>query len=78
MSFDEAPMKAATTPAAPFVQVPICIVANHTFNAAGLRRSSVTNKPNATIKTPLAVNSMCVLTMPRNHSTADGGMNPTT
>jgi len=36
MSFDEAPMKAAATPAAPLVHVPICKVANHTFNAAGL------------------------------------------
>ncbi len=26
----------------------------------------------------LAVNSMCAITMPRNHATADGGMNPTT
>ena len=57
MSFDETPMKAAATPAAPFIHVPICNVPNHTFNAAGLRRSSLTRKPNATIKTPLAVNS---------------------
>src|SRR6185369_9697861 len=77
MSFDEAPMKAAATPAAPFVQVPICSVANHTFNAAGLRRSSVTRNPNATINTPLAVNSMCAITIPRNHATAEGGINPT-
>ena len=78
MSFDEAPMKAAAMPAAPFAHVPICSVANHTFNAAGLRRSSMTTKPNATIKTPLAVNSMCAITIPRNHATAEGGMNPTT
>ncbi len=77
MSFDEAPMKAAATPAAPFAQVPICSVANHAFNAAGLSRSSLTRNPNATIKTPLAVNSMCAITIPRNHATAEGGMNPT-
>jgi hypothetical protein len=77
MSFDEAPMKAAATPAAPFAHVPICRVANHNFNAAGLRQSSLTRKPNATIKTPLAVNSMCAITIPRNHATAEGGMNPT-
>ena len=58
MSFDEDPMKAAASPAAPLVHVPICSVANHVFSAVGLRRSSLTRKPNATIKTPLAVNSM--------------------
>src|ERR1035441_4884077 len=77
MSFDEAPMKAPARPAAPFAHVPICSVANHTFNAAGLSRSSLTRNPNATIKTPFAVNSMCAITIPRNQATAEGGMNPT-
>ncbi len=77
MSFDEAPMKAAAAPAAPFAHVPICNIANHSFNAVGLNWSSLTRNPNATIKTPLAVNSMCAITMPRNHATAEGGMNPT-
>src|SRR6185437_9932945 len=78
MSFDEAPMKAPASPAAPFVHVPICNIANHTFHVSGLSLSSRTKKPNATIKTPLAVNSICAITMPRNHATAEGGMNPTT
>src|SRR6266404_2302606 len=77
MSFDDDPRKAAATPAAPLVQVPICSVANHTRSAAGFKRSSLTRKPNAIINTPLAVNSMCAITMPRNHATADGGINPT-
>lgn len=77
MSFDEAPMKAPAIPAAPFVHVPICNVANHTFNAVALRWSSLTKKPNAIINTPLTVNSMCAITMPRNHATAGGGMSPT-
>src|ERR1051326_8048 len=74
MSFDEAPVKAPITPAAPFAHVPICNVANHIFHAIGLKRSSLTKKPNATIRTPLAVNSICAITMPRNHATAEGGM----
>jgi len=77
ISFDEAPTRAAATPARPLVHVPICKVANQTFNATGPRWSSLTRKPKATIKTPLAVNSMCAITIPRNHSTAGGGMNPT-
>ena len=43
MSVDEAPMKAAATPAAPFVHVPICNVANHTFRAAGVSRRVASN-----------------------------------
>ena len=39
----------------------------HQTSATGLRRSSLTRKPNATIKTPLALNSMCAITMSRNH-----------
>jgi hypothetical protein len=58
MSIDEAPIKAAITPATPFVYVPICNIANHTFNATGLRCSSPTKKQNTNIKMPLAVNSM--------------------
>src|SRR6185312_9116013 len=77
ISLDDAPMNAAATPAAPLVQVPICKRANHTHNNARPNASWPTRKPNATIKTPFAVNSMCAMTMPRNHSTAEGGMNPT-
>ncbi len=78
ISFDEAPMKAAATPAAPLVHVPICSIANHTFSPAGLRQSSWTRNANATIRMPLAVNSRCAMTIPRNHATADGGIKPTT
>ena len=68
---------AAATPAAPLDQVPICNVANHNFRAAAPRYNSLTNNPNTIISTPLAVNSMCAITMPRNHATAEGGISKT-